>query len=189
MAPSDKTGPAEGNSNDILLRTLVGALGGLSATGPMTVGMLWLHRLLPRKHRYSLPPREITMKVMEKWGIREKLGPEARAAWTLVNHFGYGTMAAVMYSLVASRVPAGALLKGPIFGALVWLVSYLGLLPALGVLDPATKHPRLRNALMFLVHVVWGLFLGVFVETLLSEKRSVFGAIVADSPLPHRDTT
>ena len=151
------------------------------------MGMVWLHRLLPRRDRYSLPPREITMKVMEKWGIREKLGSEARAAWTLVNHFGYGMIAAVMYSLVASRVPAGALLKGPIFGAIVWLVSYLGLLPALGVLDPATKHPPLRNALMFLVHLVWGLFVGLFVETLFSEKRSVFGAIVAESPLPDRD--
>ena len=77
--------------------------------------------------------------------------------------------------------------KGPIFGALVWLVSYMGLLPALGVLNPATTHPHSRNALMFVVHLVWGLFVGVFVETLLSEKKRVFGAILTPSPVPQRD--
>ena len=176
-----------GDSTRILLKSLVGALGGVSATGPMTIGMVWLHRLLPPKHRYSLPPREITMNLMEALGIHKKLGPDARAALTLINHFGYGAAAAILYSLAAWRVPAPALVKGPFFGALVWLVSYLGLLPALGVLDPATKHPQSRNALMFVVHIVWGLFVGVFVDTLLSEKKRLFGAILAVSPLPQRD--
>ena len=110
-----------------------------------------------------------------------------RAALTLINHFGYGAMAATFYSLAESRVPMAAAVKGPVFGAIVWLVSYFGLLPALGILDPATKHPWLRNALMFVVHLVWGLFVGVFIETLLSEKKSVFGALVTGSPLGQRD--
>jgi uncharacterized membrane protein YagU involved in acid resistance len=153
----------------------------------MTIGMVWLHRQLPRKHRYSLPPREITMNLVEALGIHKKLGPDARAALTLINHFGYGAAAAILYSLAEWRVPASALVKGPLFGALVWLVSYLGLLPALGVLNPATKHPQSRNALMFVVHLVWGLFVGAFVDTLLSEKKRVFGAIFTASPLPQRD--
>ena len=185
MASSNKI-PGE-DAKRILLRSLVGALGGISATGPMTIGMVWLHRLLPPRHRYSLPPREITMNLMEALGIHKKLGLEARAALTLVNHFGYGAAAAILYSVAEWRVPASSLVKGPIFGALVWLVSYLGILPSLGVLDPATKHPHLRNALMLAVHLVWGLFVGVFVETLLSEKKRVFGAILTASPLPQRD--
>jgi putative membrane protein len=119
----------------------------------MTIGMVWLHRLLPPKQRYSLPPREITMDLMKILGIHKKLGPEARAALTLINHFGYGAAAAILYSFAEWRVPASSVVKGPIFGALVWLVSYLGLLPALGVLEPATKHPHSRNALMFAVHL------------------------------------
>ncbi|MGA7214213.1 MAG: hypothetical protein WBX20_08405, partial [Terrimicrobiaceae bacterium] len=122
----------------ILLRLLVGALGGLSATGPMTIGMILLHRLLPTRHRYSLPPREITLHLAEKAGVHKKLDPDARAALTLINHFGYGAMAAAIYSLAETKIPAGALVKGPIFGAAVWLVSYFGLLPAVGILKPAT---------------------------------------------------
>ena len=127
------------------------------------------------------------MKLTESLGIQKKLGPDTQAGLTLVNHFAYGATAAIFYSLVERRVPASSLAKGPIFGALVWLVSYLGLLPALGVLNPATRHPHSRNALMFVVHLVWGLFVGVFVETLLSEKERVFGAILTPSPVPQRD--
>jgi uncharacterized membrane protein YagU involved in acid resistance len=187
MSSIDKTRAPGEDSTRFLLRSLVGALGGVSATGPMTIGMIWLHRLLPPKHRYSLPPREITIKVMEGLGIDKKLGPDARAALTLVNHFAYGAMAAVLYSLVEWRVPGRSLIKGPTFGALLWLAGYFGLLPALGVLNPATRHPLSRNALMFLVHLVWGLFVGVFVEALLSEKKRLFSAILKASPLPQRD--
>ncbi len=127
------------------------------------------------------------MNMMDALGMRKKLGADSRAALTLINHFAYGATTAVLYSLAEWRVPLGPLAKGPIFGALVWLVSYLGLLPALGVLNPATKHPTSRNLLMLVVHLVWGLFVGVFVETLLSEKKRVFGAILTASPLPQRD--
>ena len=167
------------------MRVLVGALAGLSATGPMTIGMILLHRWLPARHRYSLPPREITVQLAKKAGV--KLDPEARAALTLVNHFGYGAMAATIYSLAELRIPAPASIKGAIFGALVWLVSYFGLLPAVGILEPATKHPPSRNALMLVVHLVWGLVVGVFVDTLLSEKKSAFGALLASSTLRQRD--
>ena len=187
MALSERAQAAPHDPTRILLRSLIGALGGVSATGPMTIAMVWLHRLLPPKHRYSLPPREITMKLMESMGMHKKLGADARTALTLINHFGYGAAAAILYSLAERRVPANALAKGPLFGALVWLVSYLGVLPALGVLDPATKHPQSRNMLMFIVHLVWGLFVGVFVDTLLSEKKRLFGAIFTASPLPQRD--
>ena len=171
----------------IFLRLLVGALGGLSATGPMTIGMVLLHRLLPTRHRYSLPPREITVHLAEKAGVHKKLDPDARAALTLINHFGYGATAAAIYSLAETKIPAGALVKGPIFGAAVWLVSYFGLLPAVGILKPATKQPFSRNALMLVVHLVWGLVVGVFVETLMSEKKSSFGALLASSPLQEKD--
>jgi uncharacterized membrane protein YagU involved in acid resistance len=185
MGEVDQT-QAPGDTS-MLLRSLVGALGGISATGPMTIGMVWLHRRLPAKDRYSLPPREITLHLAKALGAHRKLGPDARAALTLINHFGYGAVAATLYSLMESRVPGGALVKGPVFGAIVWLVSYFGLLPAVGILDPATSHPRSRNALMFAVHLVWGLFVSVFVATILSEKKSVFGALLTGSPLPQRD--
>ena len=66
--------------------------------------------MLPTKgrHKYSLPPREITVHLAEKIGIHRKLDPDARAALTLVNHFGYGAMAATIYSLVEGWIPSPA---------------------------------------------------------------------------------
>ena len=100
----------------MLLRLLVGALGGMSATGPMTIAMIWLHRILPTRERYSLPPREIIVHLAGKAGVQKKLDREARAALTLINHFGFGAAAATIYSLVEARIPGKALVKGPIFG-------------------------------------------------------------------------
>ena len=42
------------------------------------------------------------MKLTESLGIQKKLGRDARAALTLVNHFAYGATAAILYSLVES---------------------------------------------------------------------------------------
>jgi putative membrane protein len=107
--------------------------------------MICLHRLLPKRHRYALPPREITVHLAKALGVQGKLGPEARAAITFINHFGYGAMAATIYSLVEARVPTRPVLKGPLFGALVWLVSYLGLLPATGILQPRDETSRFKK--------------------------------------------
>ena len=171
----------------MLLRLLVGALGGMSATGPMTIAMIWLHRILPTRERYSLPPREIIVHLAEKAGVQKKLDREARAALTLINHFGFGAVAATIYSLLEARIPGKALVKGPIFGALVWLVSYFGLLPAVGILELPTKQPFSRNALMLAVHLIWGLVVGVFIETLLADKRGSFGGLLASSLLGQKD--
>jgi hypothetical protein len=53
----------------------------------------------------------------------------------------------------------------------VWAGSYLGWLPAAGILSPATEHPARRNALMIASHVVWGAAAGVIVERLSDEKK------------------
>lgn len=171
----------------MLLRLLVGALGGMSATGPMTIAMIWLHRILPTRQRYSLPPREIIMHLAEKAGVQKQLGREARAALTLINHFGFGATAATIYSLVEARIPGKAFVKGPILGALVWLVSYFGLLPAVGILESPREQPFSRNALMLAVHLIWGVIVGVFIETLLAEKSSPFGALLGSSLLGQKD--
>ena len=44
--------------------------------------------------------------------------------------------------------------RGALFGLTVWAGSYLGLVPALQLLAPATRHPWRRNVLMDLVEIV-----------------------------------
>ena len=72
----------------MLLRLLVGALGGMSATGPMTIAMIWLHRILPTRERYSLPPREIIVHLAEKAGVLDRQRRLSRERFEQLVHFG-----------------------------------------------------------------------------------------------------
>lgn len=165
-----------------LLHLLIGALGGLSATGPMTVMMERWHRRLPAKDRHALPPREITNELEEKATGDESQG-EGKDSVVLINHFAYGAAAGMVYAgLVGGKKGWGI----P-FGLMVWVVSYLGLLPMLSLLRPATEHSARRNLLMAGVHVVWGAMLELFVREMIRERREESGALVTESGKPDRD--
>jgi hypothetical protein len=83
--------------------------------------------------------------------------------------------------------PVGAAVRGPLFGLLLWAVSYFGLLPGLRVLTPANEHPLGRNALMIGAHLVWGGCLALIYQVLLSDLGRESTAFHT-SPRPHRDT-
>jgi hypothetical protein len=50
------------------------------------------------------------------------------------------------------------------FGVAVWLLSYMGWLPAIGLFGPATRDTQGRSALMVAAHLVWGAALGGLVD-------------------------
>jgi len=168
-----------------LLRLLLGALGGLVATGPMSVAMILLHRQLPRKDRHPLPPREISVKAAHK--VTHDLDGQTKSLLTVANHFAYGAAAGTVYSLTTGAAPGHAVRKGVLFGLAVWAVSYLGILPGLGVLKPATQISAPRNALMIAVHLVWGLCLSFFVDVLLRDSAQHEGALAGQTDQKHPD--
>jgi hypothetical protein len=51
----------------------------------------------------------------------------------------------------------------------------MGWLPALGILQPATKHPAQRNALMIVAHLVWGSVTGLVFAALTGDEDSGAG--------------
>ncbi len=150
---------------------LRGAIAGLVATAPMTVAMEVLFRRLPRGERYPLPPSEIVAVLEHAAGARRMAGAEEHLALTLIGHFGYGAAAGGGYGLLADRLPLPPALRGIAYGIATWMFSYLGWLPAFGILRPATEHPGRRNALMIVAHIVYGATLGLLFER-LEERRS-----------------
>ena len=150
---------------------LAGALAGLAATVPMTLAMEAMHRRLPHHERYALPPRKITMRAAGAARAGHRLDESERLGLTLAAHFGYGTAAGALYGPLANRVKGPAAVKGMGYGLLVWAGSYLGLLPALGLLSPATDHPPRRNALMIAAHLVWGATLGLLTAWLTPREQ------------------
>ncbi|HEX4925319.1 MAG TPA: DUF1440 domain-containing protein [Bdellovibrionales bacterium] len=137
-------------------RILAGAAAGALATLPMSAAMGAMFAQLPRREKYPLPPREITDEVLNKAGLDRAIDDRAVAALTLVSHFTYGAECGAVYGAVENRIPGPAFLKGVGYGLAVWGVSYLGWIPAAGILKPATEHPARRNALMIAAHMIWG---------------------------------
>ena len=148
-------------------KIVAGTLAGLTATAPMTAAMIVMHKALPAHERYPLPPRKVTMRVARKTGVKKHLDEPEKKAATLAAHFGYGAAMGGIFAMLAPRAPGRPIPKGIAWGLIVWATSYLGLLPATGLHEPATRHPRERNLLMILAHVIWGGSLGL----LLSKRR------------------
>jgi uncharacterized membrane protein YagU involved in acid resistance len=146
-------------------KIVAGTLAGLTATAPMTAAMVAMHKALPAHERYPLPPRKVTMRAAKKAGVKKKLRAEPeKTAATLAAHFGYGAAMGGIFALLAPRAPGRPVAKGVTWGLIVWATSYLGLLPATGLHEPATRHPRERNLLMILAHVIWGGSLGLLLS-------------------------
>jgi uncharacterized membrane protein YagU involved in acid resistance len=145
-------------------KIVAGTLAGLTATAPMTAAMLAMHKVLPAHERYPLPPRKVTMRFARKTGVKKHLDEAQKKAATLAAHFGYGAAMGGIFALLAPRAPGRPLPKGIAWGLIVWATSYLGLLPATGLHEPATRHPRERNLLMILAHVIWGGSLGLLLS-------------------------
>nr|CAD6437884.1 hypothetical protein REQ54_04331 [Rhizobium sp. Q54] len=123
-------------------RIVVGAMAGICATMVMTIVMKRGFELLPKDQRYPLPPAEIAS------GLGTPKGRLPDRA--LLLHVAFGSVAGAVYAGFPVKIAGGA------YGAAVWAASYLGWLPALGLLRAATRHPVRRNLLMLAAHVIWG---------------------------------
>ena len=143
---------------------LIGATAGFVATAAMTAAMGAMFKRLPREQRYPLPPREITTALTRRAGLAEHLSERQHRHAALASHFAFGAAAGALYAPVAIRSGFPPAAGGIGYGLLIWAGSYLGWVPALGILRPATEWPAERNALMVAAHVVWGLVTGLMVD-------------------------
>jgi putative membrane protein len=147
-----------------------GAVAGLVATAPMTAAMKIMKKQLPWYEQYPLPPKQITMSIGRKMGHYKQHFEPLQSSLSWLSHFGYGAAAGTVYAFVTrpfKKIPG--IVKGMIFGLLVWAAGYLGWLPAFGIMRPAHKQPLRRTALMIAAHLIWGGVLGLLVEKL--EKK------------------
>ena len=157
-------------------RLLLGGIAGFVATLPMTLAVRAVHRRLPRRERYPAPPRELIDSV--SGAIRAQPSDQTARDVTLAAHYLYG---AGCGALIAAVWPRPTLAGGAAAGAAVWAGSYLGWIPAAGLLEPATRHPARRNAMMIGAHLVWGAALALTLQELCADRESVI------APGPDKD--
>ena len=136
----------EAHPPSLTSRLLLGGIAGFAATVAMTSVMARLHRRLPERERYPLPPREITEQLTG--GTDEQVRDRTMAA-----HFLYGGLCGA--AMIALR-PKPDLAEGATAGVAIWAGSYFGWVPGFGILRPASQHPARRNVLMIAAHLVWG---------------------------------
>jgi hypothetical protein len=147
-------------------RLIIGGIAGFVATLAMTSAMRRLHRRLPDRERYPLTPREITDRVLAP---PPPLAPDL----TLAAHFAYG---AGCGALLAAANPRMGRFTGALAGGGIWLASYMGWIPAFGVLKPATAHPLRRNLVMLSAHFAWGWSTAEGMRELGKARGTIFAA-------------
>ena len=154
-------------------KLLKGAVAGFIGTAPMTASMLVGWKLLPAHEKYPLPPRQITGEITERLGVEDRMSEDELVAASLLSHFGYGALSGSIYGLLDRGIPMRPSVKGGLAGLAVWVGSYLGWIPAVGILPPATRHPWRRNLLMIVAHLIWGVTMGMLSEKLNAEKQYI----------------
>jgi uncharacterized membrane protein YagU involved in acid resistance len=151
-------------------RLLIGGIAGFVGTMAMTAAMRRMHARLPAKERYPLPPREIVDSAAEQSGI--PLPAEVAKDVSTAAHFAYG---AAVGAVIGALNPTPSKKSGALAGAAVWLASYMGWIPAVGILEPATGHPRRRNGLMIAAHLVWGWSTAAAMRELAAARETMLG--------------
>ncbi|MEA3054016.1 MAG: hypothetical protein QOG72_2919 [Sphingomonadales bacterium] len=154
-------------------RLILGGIAGFVGTMAMTAAMRRLHRRLPEEESYPLTPREIVDSGSKQLGI--PLAGEVAKDVTTAAHFAYG---AAMGAVISALNPDPRKRTGAAAGVAVWLASYMGWIPAVGTLEPATRHPARRNLLMIAVHLVWG----AATAAAIRELRAARETILKDGP-------
>jgi hypothetical protein len=158
-------------TSDDLGAALVGAGAGLAATAAMSALMLAAQRagVMGR-----LPPHRIADVSVERSPADDAVGREGRGALGWLLHFAFGAAAGGLYAVLHRRVdpPTPDPLDGVGFGLAVWTVSYMGWVPALGFLPPATEDRPGRPPAMIAAHVVFGAVLAAIVAQARSTDRA-----------------
>jgi putative membrane protein len=100
------------------------------------------------------------MDLLSRVNLKQHMNRKQRKRATWVAHVAYGTGLGAAYGTVSRAIPLPPVVKGVIFGLLVWAGSYLGWLPAFDVSGSAPDQPMRRNLLMIGAHAVWGAVAG-----------------------------
>jgi hypothetical protein len=151
----------------IVRSALVGATAGAAATVAMSALMLGAKRA---GITGSLPPELIARDALRAVG--QELPDDEEEQVVAVAHLGFGAAAGALFALLTMgaeaprRSNAIAASAGMLYATGIWLVSYQGWVPAMGIMPPASRDRRGRVATMLAAHWVYGAALGVLATAL-----------------------
>jgi hypothetical protein len=137
---------------------LQGMGGGAVATAAMSAVML-----AARKAGFmgKLPPEKITETALDRLHVGRDEATED--ALSTVAHFAYGIGCGGLFGWLHAKTTSADLspaVKGVTFASFIWLVSYFGWVPALGIMPRPPRDRRGRPTSMLVAHWIFGGVLG-----------------------------
>ncbi len=165
--------PADGQARPgLLAAALDGMIGGAIGTAAMSLLMLAARRagLVG-----ELPPERITAAALDALDLKERPRLLQDALAALV-HFTFGGVAGAIFAVTTRlprlpRLPVPPGVLGALYGSLIWVVSYAGWIPALGLLPPPSRDEPGRPPLMVLAHGLYGWTLATYVKRRASRSQ------------------
>jgi hypothetical protein len=139
-------------------RFLRGAIAGVLATAPMSAVMMGAKQL---GLMGEMPPEKITAKLLKRTPISPSEKHQDALATAL--HFGFGSAAGALFGVIAPKRLIARIPMGMTYGAAIWGVSYMGWIPAFGIMPHAARDRRDRQMVMLAGHVVYGTALALLV--------------------------
>lgn len=138
---------------------LAGAIGGLAGAGVMRIGQALLPKPNERQREEDEekePFDKIAVSISEKvTGGRP--GPAVEKIGGTLIHLAVGSGVGALYGAISELTPKTDFWVGAPFGASVWAVFDLGVMPALGCLKSPVQMPLSRQAQLLGMHVAYGL--------------------------------
>ena len=111
-----------------------------------------------------MPPERITSHVLDRFRISRSR--ESQDLLAAILHIGFGGAAGAVFGVARRRVPVPGpgVLQGVVFGTAVWAVSYLGWVPALGIMPPPSRDRPGRPETMVAAHWLYGALLALLTD-------------------------
>jgi uncharacterized membrane protein YagU involved in acid resistance len=109
----------------------------------------------------EMPPEKITASLLKRTSINPSAEHQDALATGL--HFGFGSAAGALFGLIAPKRLIARIPMGMGYGAAIWGVSYMGWVPAFGIMPHAARDRRDRQMVMLAGHLVYGTALALLV--------------------------
>lgn len=139
-------------------RLLRGAIAGALATAHMSAVMMGAKQF---GLVGEMPPEKITARLLKRTPISPS--EEHQDALATALHFGFGSAAGALFGVVAPKRLIARVPMGMGYGAAMWGVSYMGWIPAFGIMPHAARDRRDRQMTMLAGHLVYGTALAILV--------------------------
>ena len=146
-------------------------MAGTLATGAMSALMMGARR---SGLMGQMPPEKITSRALDAAGFWRR-HPQVQDLLATALHFAFGGGAGAMFAVGSRQVnpPLPPAIQGMLWGTAVWGVSYLGWVPALGIMPPATRDRPGRAMTMLSAHWLYGAVLGQLLAATVKPARRV----------------